>query len=346
MQDSRLPRPDRAFSALWLCCAFACSDPAASKSGGPEANPVQGACIMPSVVGQTDKGHMQSALPEPLTLPVPANIPVRGGSANATATLSYSLPADGNRPLSCRYQRSGATLALVNCDREVDATSWLEASALELRLSDPSAEVSLQLCPVGRVDDQALLRPSNDQPALRGERMAGAGARAVGFELIPGALTTQDVLGYAELARGDARVQALLGERSAFVQEIERDQGKGANRTSHQLRLIFYSHTHSRTVEVTIDHGTVLDAKYIEYYPPEGKQEIDQAVALAKQDPRLAGLVADLQAGGMNFQHTQNTAYLNHRVMDIRFYDATLVSRYFAVVDLTELKVQAAGPVQ
>jgi hypothetical protein len=346
MQDSWLPRPERALHALWLCCAVACSDPSSSKGGGSESNSVQGACVMPRVVGRTEKGSMQSALPEAMTLPVPASIAIRGGAANASATLSYSLPADGNRPLSCRYQRSGDALTLVNCDREVDATSWLEASALSLHLSDPNAEVALQLCPVGRVDDQALLRPSGDQPALRGERMAGAGARAVGFELIAGALTTEDVLSYADRARADARVQALLGERSAFVQEIDRDQTKAANRTSHQLRLIFYSHSHSRTVEVTMDHGTVLEAKYIEYYPPEGKQEIEQAVALAKQDARLAGLVADLQAGGMNFQHTQNSDYLNHRVMDIRFYDATLVSRYFAVVDLTELKVQAAGPVQ
>ena len=45
----------------------------------------------------------------------------------------------------------------------------------------------------------------------------------------------------------------------------------------------------------------------------------------------------------MSFQDIENTAYLNHRVMDIRFYDEALVSKYFAVVDL---KVDAAGVVQ
>lgn len=99
-------------------------------------------------------------------------------------------------------------------------------------------------------------------------------------------------------------------------------------------------------MEVITNRGAVQQATYIELWPPEGKEEVEQAVELAKQDPRLAGRVNDLTGGAMMWQPTQDAPYLNHRVMDVRFYDASLVSRYFATVDLTDLKVQNAGAVQ
>ena len=336
--------PLRPLGILWLASFAGCDDEQASTNARRSESSLA-ECAMPALNARTAQGRAQSALASPLTLPVPSSIAVSGGAANGTATLTYTLPADGNRTLSCRYRRAGEAFTLVNCDREVDATAWIEASAVELRTSDPRAQATLALCPVGGVADQAKLRPPRDQPGQRSERIANA--RDVGFDSIPGALNTQDVVAYVAAARAEPRVQRLLGERSAFVQELDASDSKLGNPTAHHLKLIFYSHTHSRTVEVTVNRNNVLGARYVDnYYPPEGKEEIDQAIGIAKQDPRLAGRVNDLRAGGMSFQHVENTSYLNHRVMDIRFYDDALVSKYFAVVDLTDLKVQAAGAVQ
>lgn len=332
--------------ALGLCLtsALGCDDQKEPSASGEGSQAIVSQCGLPMVSAPTAQGRARPALATAMTLPVPATIPVAGGAADATATLVYSLPADNNRALSCRYKRNGAALQLVDCDREVDATSWLEASAVDLTVSDPRARASLTICPVSGVVDQTSLRPTAEASAVRAEQMPDA--RNVGYDRVEGALTTQDVLSYVASARADERVKALLGERNAFIQELDATDAKSGNRTSHQLKLIFFSHSNGRTVEVTMNRSSVVNAQYIQYFPPEGKEEIEQAIELAKQDPRLAGRINDLQSGGMAFQHTENSAYLNHRVMDIRFYDAQLVSRYFAAVDLTDLKVQAAGAVQ
>jgi hypothetical protein len=193
------------------------------------------------------------------------------------------------------------------------------------------------------VDVASLRPPANEEP-LRSDQLRGA--LDVGFDAVPGALRTEDIAGYVARARENNRVKSLLGARNAFIQTLSATDPKRGNADPHHLRLVFYSHTHSRAVEVVVHRGTVRSAQNIRLWPPEGKEEIAQAIELAKHDPRLAGRVADLQAGGMVAQPTENTAYLNHRVMDIRFYDESLVSRYFATVDLTDLKVHAAGAVQ
>jgi hypothetical protein len=322
--------------ALALLCTSACDTP----NERSQVNSALAQCAHPAIT--FDRVKRRAALPAPMVLPVPAIIPVSGGKAE-TATLNYSLSADGNRALLCRYQRtSTAEMRLVSCDREVDATSWLEASAIELSFSEAATTSSLTVCPVGPVVDVAKLRPAPEEQFPRGDQLRG---QEVPFEPIPGARTVQDVEAYVQTARSDARVQRLLGERSAYIQEIAVGDPKSQDFDPHYLRLIFFNHAQSRTVEVLSRRGQVESTQYIPYWPPEGKEEIAQAISLAKQDLRLVGKVNDLREGGMVWQPTANVEYLNHRVMDIRFYDDNLISRFYATVDLTDLKVQAAGPI-
>jgi hypothetical protein len=303
--------------------------------------PIQ--CKLPMLNATTAAGVGRPAMGVPETLPVPASIPVSGGAADATATLDYTLPADNNRVLQCRYKRQGNELKLVNCDREVDATSWLEASSVSVSVSDPNARASLSICPIGPVIDVAAALPPAGETVQRVAQMANV--RLLPADAIPGSLTAQDITKYVAAARADQRVKELLAERSAYIEHLEEGNDKGDKPGAHQIRLIFYSYSKSRTVEVSMNRAVVTKAQYVDFFPPEGKEEIDLSIELAKKDPRLAGKVADLKAGGMSYQHGESTAYLNHRVMDVRFYDTALVSRFFAVVDLTELKVQAAGEV-
>lgn len=300
-------------------------------------------CGLPGVSMASAAGKARAPLGKAMTLPVPATIPVSGGPANATATLTYSLSSDGDRPLNCRYTRSGNVLKLESCEREVDATTWLEASAVDLTVSDPAAVATLSICPVAPALDLAAVTPPANEAAFKGDQLPNG--RDVGFDALPGALTKQDVDSYVARARADRRVQPFLGERNAFLYSLPAGNPKSARADGHALKLIFYSHSNNQTVEVTANRGAVQSVQKIQLWPSEGQEEIDQAIALAKQDPRLAGRVNDLNAGGMVWQPTENVSYLNHRVMDIRFYDATLVSRYFATVDLTDLKVQNAGAV-
>jgi hypothetical protein len=224
----------------------------------------------------------------------------------------------------------------------LDATSFIEAGSLTLELSDRQARARLTLCPDGPVMDEGAMLPPPNEKAPRSDQLR---AQAVAPEPSPDALTAQDVEAYVQAALQDDRVLALLGKRSAFIHAIEVGNGKGAARNRHHLRLIFFSHTNNQAVEVVVDRQTVESAQSIAYWPPEGKDEIDQAVALAMLDPRITPQIFDLRAGGMVWQPTTDVPYVNHRVMDIRFYDDDLISRYFATVDLTDQVVQEAGEV-
>lgn len=159
-------------------------------------------CAHAAIAVTTQGGSAQSQLATPMTLPVPAIIPVRGGAADAAATLTFTLSADNNRPLACRYQRSGVNLVLVSCEREVDATSWVEASGVALAVSDPNVTAGFSLCPVGPVADPAKLHPPIVEGRLT-ERLAREGQR-IADERVPDGLTSQEVAAYVARARRPA----------------------------------------------------------------------------------------------------------------------------------------------
>jgi hypothetical protein len=310
-------------------------------------NQQQSACAHPLAKLQLKSGSARTELSAPMTLPIPASVNVTA-SGSAKLRLTYELSAAIGGEVSCSYEKaSSKEFRLKSCERDLDASSWVDAKAVRLDSADSAARAAVSLCPVAPVEElpAEVLNPPDQgiDPTL--------------VELTPypsteieGALTGEDAEAYVELARNNPQVQALLGERSAYIQYFGADPDKPPEGTTvdpHHLRLIFYSHSKSRTVEAIVRGETLESVNYIELWPTEGKEELDMAIALAVEDPRLVGRVGDLEAGGMLWQPKTVVPFIAHRVMDIRFIDTSdRVARYFATVDLTDETVLEAGPVE
>lgn len=330
---------NRWFAAVVMMLA-ACSD-REKLSHPPHSVEALSACSEPVVQLATDRGRAQQRLSMPMTLPVPASISLRVGTGSVTARLIYSLSADRDRALECRYGGAGPELPFLSCERDVNPAALIEASAVRLELSDRNARAELQLCPDGAVVNLDAVAAESAPTA----RAADLAATAVASDPLPDAVTLQDIAAYVQAAQDDDTVQVLLGDRHAYIQNSEVGNSKRGPRNPHHRRLIFFSHTHHRAVEVIVSRTTVEAARYIEYWPPEGKEELETAIDLARNDPRLRDIIGVLSAGGMLWQPTTDVPYLDHRVIDVRFYDEELVARYYATVDLTDEVVQAAGMV-
>lgn len=152
-----------------------------------------------------------------------------------------------------------------------------------------------------------------------------------------------------QAALADAQVRQLLGERFVFISADELEQGKtGRPQTTAELatRLTFFSHTNNVAVEVRMLGSKVENVNRREgYQPPEGAEEIDLAVQLARRDSRIREKVANLEAGALvAFPQKDQPGYGN-RVLYVSFSKlGEGLAHYMALVDLTTQKVLAAGP--
>lgn len=187
-------------------------------------------------------------------------------------------------------------------------------------------------------------------------KMAGAAADAgVKRATNEGAvLTSGEVAALRRAAEGDRRVAALLGKRWAFI-DADRvpPDGKGSfgccRDVSSMTRLAYYSYSQNVAVEVRMKNTNVLSVSRVEgYQPPEGQQDVQRGIELAKADPRLAGKVDQLQGHGLLMQPDRgffrNEPGYAHRTIWITFskgHDGD--PKYWAVVDLTDDKVLEAG---
>lgn len=167
-------------------------------------------------------------------------------------------------------------------------------------------------------------------------------------------LTSGEVAALRRAAEGDRRVAALLGKRWAFI-DADRlpPEGKvsfGCCRdVSSMTRLVYYSYGQNVAVEVRMKDTNVLSVSRAEgYQPPEGQQDVQRGIELAKADRRLAGKVDQLQGHGLLMQPDRgffrNEPGYAHRTIWITFskgHDGD--PKYWAVVDLTDDKVLEAG---
>jgi hypothetical protein len=167
-------------------------------------------------------------------------------------------------------------------------------------------------------------------------------------------LTGEEVATLRRAAESDRRVTAQLGTRWAF---IDADRLPPAGKVSFGcclhaaglVRLIYYSHGQNIAVEVQMKEANVLSVSRLEgYQPPEGRQDVQRGIELAKADPRLVGKVEQLQGHGLLMQPDRgffrNDPGYAHRTMWITFskgHDGD--PKYWAIVDLTEDKVLEAG---
>ena len=186
-------------------------------------------------------------------------------------------------------------------------------------------------------------------------KTAAAGAS---MELIrkvsPAAFTTDQIMELRQAAEASPRVAALLGDRWTFI-EADRlvAEGKASfgccSASIHQARLLYFSYTHNVAVEVLLKEMTVIAVSRREgYIPPEGDQDVQKAVELARGDSRLSGKVAGLEGHGIMMEPKQGMIWddpgYGHRVMWVTFsHGQDGDPKFWAVVDLTDDKVLDAG---
>jgi hypothetical protein len=167
-------------------------------------------------------------------------------------------------------------------------------------------------------------------------------------------LTAEEVATLRKAAESDRRVIAQLGARWAFI-DADRLPPRGkvsfgcCLHTVGVVRLVYYSYGQNVAVEVQMKEAKVLSVSLLEgYQPPEGRQDVQRGIELAKADPRLAGKVEQLQGHGLLMQPDRgffrNDPGYAHRTIWITFSKGQDGDpKYWAVVDLTEDKVLEAG---
>ncbi len=193
--------------------------------------------------------------------------------------------------------------------------------------------------------------PEHIKPKMAGSVVDPAITRSPNRDAV---LSAADIAAIRTVAEADPRVAALLGARWGFI-EADRvpPQGKvsfGCCRTTAQFtRLTYFSYTNNVAVEVRLKDSTVLQAARTEgYLPPEGPQDVQRGIELARADERLAGKVQGLQGHGLLMQPDRgffrNDPGYGHRVIWITFSQGRSGDpKYWAQVDLTEDRVLDAG---
>ncbi len=147
----------------------------------------------------------------------------------------------------------------------------------------------------------------------------------------------------------EARVRTALGERFGFVAAAQLDPAKDRPGQPGALaaRLTFYSYSNNVAVEVlTSDRRVDAVNRREGYQPPEGTEEIEAAIALARRDARLRNVVEGMSATAIVTYRPQNQPGYGHRVLHVSFSAPNAEApRYYALVDLTDLSILTAGPV-
>jgi len=166
----------------------------------------------------------------------------------------------------------------------------------------------------------------------------------------PNALTEVLEAELRTAALQDSRVRTALGERFAYIAaaEVEPVDKRTPPPATGPLpvRLTFYSYSNNVAVDVLLRGREVAEVLRREgYQPPEGPEEIAEAVALARRDERVGRYVEGMGATAILTYEQPNQAS-GHRVLHVSFTPpAADAPRYYALVDLTGRSVVAAGPV-
>jgi hypothetical protein len=168
----------------------------------------------------------------------------------------------------------------------------------------------------------------------------------VPYTLRPGALTDGRAAELREAAVQEAQVRAALGERFAFITaaEVEPDK-QNPHGADTQIQLTFFSYSNNVAVQVLMRERKVERVERREaYQPPEGAEEIKAAIQLARQDSRLREVAQNMNATAILTYAQQDRPGYGHRVLHVSFsVPGQDVPRYFALVDLNEQKILAAG---
>jgi len=180
-------------------------------------------------------------------------------------------------------------------------------------------------------------------PQVKGRTYVTAGAAEERAGTLTEALTVQT----RAAALQDQSVRTLLGTRFAYIatDEIDPEKGQAINpNAALAARVTFFSYTNNVAVIVRMNGQKVESAtRRDNYQPPEGNDEIKEAIELASRDPRLSNRLQGLTGHAIL---TLSKRASEHRVLRVTFRQGDEdVPRFFANVDLTDQKVLSAGSV-
>ncbi len=149
------------------------------------------------------------------------------------------------------------------------------------------------------------------------------------------------------VALANEHVKRLLTDKRYIPIGVSLLEGKDKEATS--LLFVFYSYTDNLVIEVLLDRTAQQVSGVAEkrYQPAPLQQEIEQAIALAHQDRRLAErLTDDLEGMAILVSPVDPTdPNYSHRQFDVRFgAPDERLPRFTALVDLSTQTVLKVGP--
>jgi hypothetical protein len=173
--------------------------------------------------------------------------------------------------------------------------------------------------------------------------------REVPWREVPGALTDELEARIRLAVQADGRVRELLGDRFAYIgiHEVERDKMVQRDPFPPLVTLTYFSYANNVAVEVDVQgFQQVRDARNrAGYKPPEGEQEVREAIDLARAEPRLRDRVAGLVGTAILMPRAKDHPDYPNRVLYVTFHKAVgTAPLYWATVDLTARRVLGASP--
>lgn len=246
---------------------------------------------------------------------------------------------------------SAVMLVLLAAGCSVDASSRGPFGPNDPETSIPKKPLPAQVPPTHVLEFTADESPGHIKPKMAGSTGDAAVTRSPN---LAASLSAVEIARLRKIAESDSRVTALLGPRWAYIDaDPMPPNGKitfGCCRQQARFtRLTYFSYSHNVAVEVHLKDAAVLEASRAEgYQPPEGPQDVQRGIELARVDSRLVGKVHDLQGHGLLMQpdrgfFTNDPGY-GHRVIWITFSQgAGGDPKYWAQVDLTDDRVLDAG---
>jgi hypothetical protein len=153
----------------------------------------------------------------------------------------------------------------------------------------------------------------------------------------------------AQAALQNRQVRDLLGSRFTHISTETIMPGKNVTPAPElvRTRLTYFSYSKNVAVEVRM-RGQEVESVNTRpgYEPPEGEDEIQMAIGLAKSDGRLQSQVESLTGHAILTSIDEGRPGYGHRVLWVTFAQGDSGNPIFsATVDLTDQKVLNAGPV-
>jgi hypothetical protein len=147
------------------------------------------------------------------------------------------------------------------------------------------------------------------------------------------------------IALKDSRVSKALGERYVFLRGGTIDPEKGTNKGSDRYRLVYYSYSSNRPVQVQIVGGERVEAVNVleqGVQPSESREEVDLAARLVRSDEREKGRTKGLDVSGIQTPSPEGN---NRRLYLIFSKPGLRAPVYQATVDMTANRVVDSRPV-